>query len=193
MTQAYQDVAVESVEKLYTTTGSHKEGLTIPEAEKRFSERPKEKATRLPTWAPVLLRQFRSAFVYLLFGASGISFFLGEWVDASLILVFLLINTVLGFTQEYRAERALGSLNTLLVRKTTVRRDGKLFEIETPQVVVGDIEQALRLIERRGFTAEILAAVRSERDVVRRRSEPRAASAEQPSTVCEVWLAALAA
>ncbi len=139
MTQAYQDVAVESVEKLYTTTGSQKEGLTIPEAEKRFSERPKEKATRLPTWAPVLLRQFRSAFVYLLFGASGISFFLGEWVDASLILVFLLINTVLGFTQEYRAERALGSLNTLLVRKTTVRRDGKLFEIETPQVVVGDI------------------------------------------------------
>lgn len=69
------------------------------------------------------------------------------------------------------------------------RREGT----ETGEVVVGDIEQALRLIERRGFTAEILAAVRSERDVVRRRSEPRAASAEQPSTVCEVWLAALAA
>ena len=56
-----------------------------------------------------------------------------------LILVFLLINTALGFSQEYRAEKALGSLNTLLVRKTTVRRDGKLIEVETPQVVEGDI------------------------------------------------------
>jgi len=65
---------------------------------------------------------------------------------------------------------------------------------ETGEVVVGEIEQALRLIRRRGFTAEIQAAARSARDVVRRRSEPRAVSAAQPSTVCgPVVLTALAA
>jgi len=139
MAHGYQDVALEEGEALLGVLKSQKSGLSVHEAELRLRARPQARRSLTPSWVPVLLRQFRSAFVYLLIGASAISFFLGEWLDASLILVFLLINTVLGFTQEYRAEKALGSLNTLLVRKTTVRRDKKLFQVETPNVVEGDI------------------------------------------------------
>jgi len=135
----YQETATQPETALFNVLGTTQNGLSDEEAKKRFVALPKRKDSKLPKWVAIFLRQFRSAFVYLLVGASGISFFLGEWVDGSLILVFLFINTVLGFSQEYRAEKALGSLNTLLVRKTTVRRNGKLTEIETPQVVLGDI------------------------------------------------------
>src|SRR3989344_6604266 len=52
------------------------------------------------SWWDILLRQFKSAFVYLLIAASLISFVLGERIDAALILLFIVINAALGFYQE---------------------------------------------------------------------------------------------
>lgn len=60
------------------------------------------------------------------------------------------------------------------------RREGT----ETGEVIVGDIENTLRLIERRGFKAQILASVRTANDVTRRRVEPRVACAGQAEIVC---------
>jgi Mg2+-importing ATPase len=139
MNIGYQDAAQKGLPELYTAYSSSKEGLSEDAAAQRLRNAPKEHKKVVPMWLPILFRQFRSAFVYLLIGAAGISVFLGEYVDASLILLFLLLNTALGFFQEFRAERALGSLNTLLVRKTTVRRSGKLIQIITPEVVPGDV------------------------------------------------------
>lgn len=56
-------------------------------------------------WWHVLLRQFKSAFIYLLVAAIIITFFLGERLDSAMILLFLAINAGLGFYQEYRSEK----------------------------------------------------------------------------------------
>lgn len=69
------------------------------------------------------------------------------------------------------------------------RREGG----ETGEVVVGEIEQALRLVERRGFTAQIMASVRTANDVTRRRVEPRVRCAEQVGLACSSERPALAA
>ncbi|MEY4723586.1 MAG: hypothetical protein RLZZ324_1099 [Candidatus Parcubacteria bacterium] len=87
----------------------------------------------------IMRRQFESPFIWLLIAASGIAFATGEPVDASMIALFTLINTTLGFTQEYRAERAVQSLLTLWEDKCHVRRGGTVQRIPTKDIVPGDI------------------------------------------------------
>jgi magnesium-transporting ATPase (P-type) len=92
------------------------------------------------SWVTIFLRQFKSAFIYLLLAASLVSFFLGDSkIDAALIFLFLLINAILGFFQEYRAEHALQLLKSYVDRKTRVRRNGVEKVISIKDVVPGDI------------------------------------------------------
>ncbi len=90
-------------------------------------------------WWQVLLRQFRSSFVYLLVGASLISWFFGEHLDAMLIAAFILINSGIGFAQEYRSELTIKSLKKFTVGKARVRRDGVDRTITATELVKGDI------------------------------------------------------
>jgi len=87
----------------------------------------------------ILLRQFRSPFFYLLFVAGVISFFIGERIDSTIIVTFVAINVMIGFFQEYRAEKAIVLLKRLIPQKATVLRDGKRQDIEKNQLVPGDI------------------------------------------------------
>ena len=91
------------------------------------------------TWIQVFLRQFKSAFIYLLFVASVISFFLGERLDALFIIGFVLINSALGFYQEYKSEKAIKYLKNLIVNQTRVLRNGSVHFIPVSDVVPGDI------------------------------------------------------
>ncbi len=90
-------------------------------------------------WYDVFLRQFQSPFLYLLIGASLLAFLLREWIDGSMIILFVLINTLLGFYQEFRSEEALKILKKYIVAKAKVRRNGKYELVETSQLVPGDI------------------------------------------------------
>src|SRR3989338_5985696 len=90
-------------------------------------------------WWNILFRQFKSAFVYLLVIAAIIALVLGERLDAFMIMLFITVNTVLGFTQEYKSEKTLKLLKKFLVRKSQVLRDGKKITIETSDLVPGDI------------------------------------------------------
>jgi Mg2+-importing ATPase len=90
-------------------------------------------------WWQVLLRQFKSSFVYLLVGASLISWFFGEHLDAMLIAAFILINSGIGFAQEYRSELTIKSLKKFTVGKARVRRDGVDRTITATELVKGDI------------------------------------------------------
>lgn len=87
----------------------------------------------------ILLRQLKSPFVYLLFGAFFLSLLLGEVIDAAMIFLFLLINTTLGFYQEYKSEKTLKLLNKFLLSKAKIIRNGKEESIELAQIVPGDI------------------------------------------------------
>ena len=90
-------------------------------------------------WWLIFARQLKSSFVYLLFFAAGVALFLREYIDAILIGAFVLINSVLGFFQEYRSERTLELLKKYVVPKAQVHRNGKQSNVPAQDLVVGDI------------------------------------------------------
>lgn len=87
----------------------------------------------------IFLRQFKSSFIYLLIGAAVLSFGLGEIIDGLMIVLFLLINTSLGFYQEYRSEKTVELLRKYIATRVKVLRDGKVSTINAKDLVPGDI------------------------------------------------------
>jgi Ca2+-transporting ATPase len=116
-----------------------------------------------PTWRAVLIRQFADVLIAILVVAAVISFALGEVVDAVAILVIVALNGVLGFVQEWRAEKALEALRDMLELRSTVIRDGVLQQLDARQLVPGDIVEMaigdqvpadLRLIDTVGLRTD---------------------------------------
>ncbi len=112
----------------------------------------KEAATRLKKYGPNLLTktkkisalklfltQFKNFIVGILILAALISFFLGEHVDAVAIGSIVLLNGILGFIQEFKAEKAIEALKKLSTPKAKVRREGTIKEIDATLLVPGDI------------------------------------------------------
>ncbi len=87
----------------------------------------------------IFLRQFKSAFVYLLLAAMGITAFMGQMVDTAMIFLFLAINTGLGFYQEYSSEKTAQLLNKYALPRAKVLRSGIMAQITADQLVPGDI------------------------------------------------------
>ncbi|MBI4149339.1 cation-translocating P-type ATPase [Candidatus Woesearchaeota archaeon] len=87
----------------------------------------------------LFLRQFRSFIIYILIGAVIISLAAQEYTDAAVIGVILVLNALIGFVQEYRAERAIASLKQLTSLHAKVIRGGALRIIAAREVVPGDI------------------------------------------------------
>jgi Ca2+-transporting ATPase len=87
----------------------------------------------------ILLAQFTDFLVLVLIGACIVSLFLGEYVDAIAILAIVVLNGVLGFVQEYRAEKSLQALREMAAPKAAVVRDGREIVVDTREVVPGDL------------------------------------------------------
>ena len=87
----------------------------------------------------ILARQFKGVFNILLILASGFTYALGEVVDASLILLFVLLSVGLSLFQEYKSNSAAEKLKSYLIKTITVRRDGVDTEVEVGNLVPGDI------------------------------------------------------
>lgn len=86
-----------------------------------------------------LLLQFHSPLIYILLASAAITAFLDMWVDAGVILVVVLINTIIGFIQEGRAEASIDSLRKMLVPTCTVIRGGDTKDIPARELVPGDV------------------------------------------------------
>ncbi len=91
-----------------------------------------------PTWKR-LLRQFTAPLVLVLIVAAAVTGFLGGWVDASVIFIVVVVNAVVGFFQESKAEHALEALMKMVVAEAVVRRDGKKIRVNSTELVPGDI------------------------------------------------------
>ncbi|HEU5042424.1 MAG TPA: HAD-IC family P-type ATPase, partial [Gemmatimonadales bacterium] len=116
-------------------------GLTAEEAARRLArDGPNEVGgDRGRTWPAILAAQFASPLILVLIAAAGLSRLLGERIEATVILLIVLVNAGLGFAQEYRAERAVRALRALVSRTARVRRDGLTREIPAREVVQGDL------------------------------------------------------
>ncbi|MFH0922521.1 MAG: HAD-IC family P-type ATPase, partial [Candidatus Micrarchaeota archaeon] len=87
----------------------------------------------------MFLEQFTDFLVLLLIAAALISGFLGELLDAGVILAVVLLNAIFGFMQQYNAERAIAALKKMVSPKARVLRDGVEKEVDTHELVPGDI------------------------------------------------------
>ena len=83
--------------------------------------------------------QLKSPLVYVLLASAVVTFFIGEYANAFIILLAVAINTTLGFIQEYRTSNALAALKKFISDEATVIRDGNRVLIDTSQIVPGDI------------------------------------------------------
>lgn len=126
---------------IYQELKSSEKGLTEEEAKKRIEEyglnEIKEKKPISPL--KIFLNQFHSFIVYILITALAISIFIGEEIDAIVIGAILILNAIMGFIQEYKAEKAIQALKKMASLKAKVIRDGKEQKIESSQLVPGDI------------------------------------------------------
>ncbi|MBW3019591.1 cation-translocating P-type ATPase, partial [Candidatus Woesearchaeota archaeon] len=130
-----------SVEQALSELKTGKNGLSTEEAKKRLQEigpnELRKEAGINP--AKIFLGQFKNALILLLVFAGALSFFLGENVETIAIFAIILLNAVLGFVQEYRAERAIEALKKISAPTAKVIRNGTESKIPAKDVVPGDI------------------------------------------------------
>src|SRR3989304_7387873 len=116
-------------------------GLSQTEAENRLKKHGynqlEEKEGISPLW--VFLEQFNDFIVWVLLAAVIVSGVLKEWIDALAIFAIIIINAVIGFIQEYRAEKSLAALQKMSAPFSKVLRDGEMHSIPSRDIVPGDI------------------------------------------------------
>jgi Ca2+-transporting ATPase len=129
-------------EEVVTHLGTNPEkGLSQTDVERRLTQHGLneliERGLKSP-WS-ILLEQLTAVMVVILIIAAVISGALGDYKDAVAILAIVILNAILGFTQEYRAERAMAALKKLAVPTVKVRRDRRVQEVSARDLVPGDI------------------------------------------------------
>ncbi|MDO9316962.1 MAG: HAD-IC family P-type ATPase [Gammaproteobacteria bacterium] len=130
-------------QELLAELQSGPEGLDSASAAERLASvgpnrLPEEPPT--PAWQR-LLRQFRSLFIYVLMLSAGLSVMLGHYVDAGVILAVVIINGIIGFIQEGKAEEALRAILSMTTTVCLVQRDGQLRSMDAAALVPGDLVQ----------------------------------------------------
>jgi P-type Ca2+ transporter type 2C len=116
-------------------------GLCADEAQRRLSKSGENRLLE-PKPRPLVLRfldQFRNMLVLVLLLAAALAWAIGDLKDAIVILIVVVFNVTLGFYQEYRAEKTIDALKTMLASTARVRRDGIVIEIDATRLVPGDI------------------------------------------------------
>jgi Ca2+-transporting ATPase len=158
------------------------EGLGEEEARTRLARYGPNEIRREHKISPakIFLSQFSSFIVYILIAAVFISFILHEYIDSAVIIAILIVNAILGFFQEYRAEKAIESLKKMAALQATVIRDGRKMRINNNGLVPGDvivfesgdrIPADARIIE--GYLLEVMeSSLTGESHSVRKDSTP---------------------
>ncbi len=122
-------------------TGAVANGLTSAEVAKRRAQHGPNTLRRVRRTSPlgIFLRQFTSLLVVILLIAAAIAFVLREPVDTAAILLVVVLNGVLGFIQEWRAENAIEALRGMLAVHARVIRDGREQNVDARDLVPGDL------------------------------------------------------
>ena len=129
------------VPSVLKSLNTNEKGLTTDQTRNRLLKYGKNAlvSKKRKTILSMFLSQFKSVLVLLLVFAAIISLIIGSAIDATAITAILIINALLGFNQEYKAEKSLESLKKYLVSKVRVARNGREEEIPADELVPGDI------------------------------------------------------
>jgi magnesium-transporting ATPase (P-type) len=130
-----------TVDEVLDGLGSHREGLSSAEAARRLEE---DGPNRLPDPAKEhlvvrVLKHFNDVLIYILLVAVVVTALLGHWIDSMVILGVVVINALIGFVQEGKAEEALEGIRKMLSLDAQVRRDGHWTHVDAELLVPGDV------------------------------------------------------
>jgi len=140
-----QDVTTSShdltIEEALLKTGSQREGLTAIEVSERLKKygHNQLEGRKKTSSVKAFLSQFLSPLIYVLMVAVIISLVVGHYTDAWVILSVLILNAIIGYVQESKAEKAMEALMKLAAPKASVRRDGRQMDVPAHDIVPGDI------------------------------------------------------
>lgn len=126
------------VYKNFQTSKNGLDSVIAKERLGRFGPNTLTESHKTP-WIVRYLKQFLDFMILLLLASSIISYFLGDKRTAFVLLALIAFNTIIGFTQEYKAEKVMESLVRLVVPEAKVRRNSKLELIPSSEIVPGDI------------------------------------------------------
>ncbi len=113
-------------------------GDTVSRRKRQYGPNRLATSQATPGWQRLLL-QLTQPLMYVLLIAGGVTFALGEWVDAAVILGVVGVNAIVGFFQESKAGKAIEALSKMVVTEATVRRDGHKRRIDSSELVPGDV------------------------------------------------------
>ena len=135
--QTYSLTKEEVLEKFKATS----KGLTNEDARERLKQAGFNEVQKKQNWSwfSLLTNQFNDALVWILLVAGGLAFLFHEYRDTTIILLIVGINALIGFLQEYKAEKTLENIRQLASDKAVVLRDGQRQEIDAKFLVPGDI------------------------------------------------------
>ncbi|SDO78016.1 ATPase, P-type (transporting), HAD superfamily, subfamily IC [Filomicrobium insigne] len=154
-----------SVADALAAMGVSAEGLSAQEAERRLEQYGYNRLPEPPKRSALVrfLSQFNNILIYVLVASAVVTAALQHWVDTGVILAVVLVNAVIGFIQEGRAEQAMEAIRGMLAPRSAVLRDGRRCSEDADQLVPGDIVLVeagdrvpadLRLIEARGLNVD---------------------------------------
>jgi len=156
-------VPLEQLAEQYETDLTH--GLSPNKAATRLKQYGENvfAQQKSPSVGKLILQQFISPLVIALLVAVGLTAALEEWLDAGIIALAVVVNAILGFYQEWKAEKAIADLNSYIRERTRVIRDGRTIEVDAKTIVPGDIIQLkygsritadARLLQQTNFAAD---------------------------------------
>ncbi|MGC9455890.1 MAG: cation-transporting P-type ATPase [Halothiobacillaceae bacterium] len=178
----------EKPEAVLEAVRSDARGLSSEEAERRFGEHGPNTLTPPHRKGPLerFLLQFHNVLIYALIAAAIVTALLGHLLDTGVILGVVVINAIIGFIQEGKAEKALDAIRGMLSLKAVVLREGRRQEIDAERLVPGDVvivqsgdkvPADLRLLEARSFRVEE-AALTGESEGIEKHVAPVPAQAD---------------
>ncbi|MBK5930281.1 cation-transporting P-type ATPase [Halochromatium salexigens] len=155
----------QETETVLLRVNSSEGGLKQPEVERRLAEHGPNKLPEAKPRSPLMrfLAQFHNVLIYVLIVAGVVTALLQHWLDAGVIFGVVLINAIIGFVQEGKAEDALKAIRGMLSPHARVWRDGRLVTVEATELVPGDlvalqsgdkVPADLRLLRAKGIDIE---------------------------------------
>ncbi|MFA6383431.1 MAG: cation-transporting P-type ATPase [Parcubacteria group bacterium] len=141
MAKQNKDIYNLTIKEVLKKFNTSLQGISEEEARKRLKESGSNKLQKKGQWKwlKLVFNQFNDALVWILLVAAGLALIFQEYRDVTIILIIVFINAVIGFFQEFKAERILDQIKKLTADKTVVIRDGKKKEIDASHLVPGDI------------------------------------------------------